>query len=201
MAGIENLRKRILNDDEEKAREIISEAETKAQEMLKMSKEKAKAVLEESKVKAEKDAKDRKERIIARAQLDARNNMLSTKQEMIDKVLRLSEEKVLKMNNKEYSEFIQELLLSSVETGDEEVIFPERDKTRIDPGLVARVNEMLISKGKKGSLRIGPAADGIKSGFILKHGGIEINCSVDSQIRVLRDNLEGEIVKILFENS
>lgn len=200
MAGIESLRKRILKDDENKAREVIEEAEAKAQEIQKQSKEKAELLVKEAQAKAERDGNDRSDRIIARAHLDARNNVLAAKQETIDRILDLAEEKINSMDNKEFSDFVEELLLNSAETGDEEVIFSEKDRQRVDPGLVARVNEKLVSMGRKGMLKLGYETRKMKSGFILRKGGIEINCSVDSQIRILRDSLEGEIANLLFEN-
>lgn len=200
MAGIDNLKKRILKDDEDKARETIEEAEAKAKEILSHAKEKSELIIKEAKAKAEKDGSDRRERIIARAQLDARNNMLQAKQETIDNILSLAEKKIENMNSKDYSDFLEKLLMVSIETGEEEVIFSEKDKKRIDPGLVARINEKLVSMGKKGFLKISNETRNINSGFILKKGGVEINSSVDSQIRILRDNIEGEIANLLFEN-
>jgi len=199
MAGIENLKNRILKDDEEKAKQIESEAKLKAEEILKQSREKSELFLREAKVKAEKEANDRKERIIARAELDARNNILGEKQNMIDKVLSLAGDKVNNMDSIEYSKFIGELLLTSIETGDEEVIFSEREKHRIDPGLISRINDKLALINKKGMLRLSSEVRNIGAGFILRNGGIEINSTIDSQIRMLRDSLEGDIANLIFD--
>lgn len=198
MAGIENLKNRLLQDDKDRASAIENEAKAKAEEIINSAKAKADLILEEIKVRAEKDGKDRKERIIARAQLDARNAVLAAKQEAIDMVLNLAEKKVASMEKDEYSKFIEKLLLNSVETGTEEVIFSNLDKARIDESLIDGVNKKLSAMGKKGELKLSSESRNIASGFILKRGGLEINCSIDSQIRALRDSLEGDIANLLF---
>jgi V/A-type H+/Na+-transporting ATPase subunit E len=199
MANIDNLKLRILSDDREKANAIESEAKAKAQEIVDSAKLKAQTILEEIKVKAEKDGKDKKDRIIARAQLDARNSVLSAKQETIDRVLGLAAEKVVNMNNEEYSDLVEKLLISGTETGEEEIIFSEKDKKRVLASVIDKVNEMLISKGKKGLLKVSDETRDISSGFILKRGGLEINCSIESRIRTLRDSLESDLANLLFE--
>ncbi|EYE88353.1 hypothetical protein Q428_08575 [Fervidicella metallireducens AeB] len=199
MAVIDNLKNRLLNDDRAKANEIEKEAKTKADEILNAAKNKAETIFEEMKAKAEKDGKERKERLIARAQLEARNQLLSSKQEAIDKVLEAAKNKLENMSSEDYSSFIECMLLNNIETGDEEVILSQKDKARINPDVVENVNRKLVSNGKKGQIKLVDEVRNIQSGFILKKGGLEINCSIDSQIRILRDSLEGEIANLLFE--
>ncbi|TDT50937.1 V-type ATP synthase subunit E [Fonticella tunisiensis] len=198
MAGIENLKSRILRDSEEQARQIENEARARADEIVKSAKLRAEEILEEFKAKAERDGRDRRDRIIARAQLDLRNAVLAAKQEAIDKVLNTAIRKIQFMSVEEYTNFIERLLLSNIETGDEEVIFSENDKNRIDPDLLKRVNKKLQSEGKKGQLKISGEVRNISSGFILKREGLEVNCSIEAQIRALRDSLQGDIANLLF---
>lgn len=199
MSSIDNLKKSLIKDDETKASLIMEEASSKAEDIIKDAKLKAEAIKADMKVTAERDAKERKERMLSRASLEARNQMLYSKQEAIDMILNAALDRVAKMNKEDYEGFIEKLLLNSVETGDEEVIFSEDDKGRIDPSFITRVNQKLNSQGKKGMLRISAETRNIHSGFILKRGGLEVNNSVDSQIRVLRDDLEGEIAGLIFE--
>lgn len=200
MAGIENLKKRILKDDEEKAKQIENDAVLRARDIVKKAEDKAKTILEDAKIKAEKDGISSMDRIIARAELDARNMVLAAKQEIIGNILDLARESINNMDSKEYTDFIHQLLLSSAETGEEEVIFSEKDKKRIESGLIVAVNAELKAKGKKGALKVSGDTRNIESGFVLKQGGVEINCSIDSQIRMLRDSIEGELAGLLFQS-
>lgn len=199
MAGIENLKNRIIKDNEDRAKQIENDAKAKAEEVISQAKNKADEIMNNMKAKAEKDGQERKERLISRAQLDARNEVLSAKQEAIDMVLGNAVNRISQMDDKEYLDFIENLLLSSVETGEEEIIFSKKDKARIQPSFITVVNDKLNAMGKKGLVKISNETRDIGSGFILVNGGLEINCSIESQIRLLRDSLEGDIANLLFE--
>lgn len=199
MAGVDKLKERILNDNKKLADEIINDANLKAQEVINAAKQRAEELLKDSEARAQRDGKDKKDRILARTQLEARNSILKAKQEAIDKVLDKTIEKIKAMTNEEYTEFIEKLLLNVVETGDEDVIFSINDRLRVKPDLIDRVNKKLESMGKKGLLRISSDERDISSGFVLKRGGLEINSSIEAQIRIMRDSLESEIANLLFE--
>jgi V/A-type H+-transporting ATPase subunit E len=199
MAGIENLKNRIIKDNEDRAKQIESDASAKAGNIISQAKNKADEIMNNMKLKAESDGKERKERLISRTQLDSRNEVLFAKQEAIDKVLDNVVNRIGQMDDKDYFDFIEKVLLNSVLTGEEEIIFSEKDKRRILPSFINVVNDKLNAIGKRGLLKISEETRDIGSGFILVHGGLEINCSIESQIRLLRDSLEGDLANLLFE--
>lgn len=199
MANIDNLKNKILDDDKIASEEILNEGKQKAKSIIDEAKRKSDEIMSDMKEKAEKDGREQKERMISRAKLEVRNDILRAKQGSIDLVLNKTLENISNMNDEEYIEFIKKLLLNSVETGSEEIIFSTRDKNRIKDSAIAEVNTELKNRGLKGELKISSETRDISSGFILKRGGLELNCSIDSQIRILRDSLEGEIANLLFE--
>lgn len=199
MAGIDNLRNKILKDNEDRAKQIESAAAEAAEETLLKARNKADEIMNSMKAKSERDGQERKERLMSRAQLEARNEILLAKQDAIDKVFQNAADRIKQMKDKEYFEFIEKMLIENVSTGEEEIIFSERDKAKIQPSFITVLNDKLNAMGKKGLLKIGEETRDIGSGFILTHGGLEINCSIESQIRLLRDSLEGDIANLLFE--
>ncbi len=199
MAGIENLQNRIIKDNEDRAMQIENDARAKAEDIINQAKKKAEEIMNNMKAKAEKDGKERKDRLMSRAQLDARNEILFAKQESIDNTLNHVANKINQMDDKQYFEFIEKIILNSVETGEEEIVFSKKDKARIEPSFISEVNSKLNAMGKKGLIKISDETREIGAGFILTHGGLEINCSIESQIRLLRDSLEGEISNLLFK--
>lgn len=198
MAGIDNLKARLLEDDKQAAQAIEKEALKKADEIIESSKRKAEDIIKLMAEKAQRDGKDKKDRILSRAELNARNELLAAKQEAVEKVLSSACGKIKKMGKDEYSLFMERMLLSNVETGDEEIIFDENDISRIDTALVERVNNILKEQGRRDNITISSERRGIGNGFILKRGEVEINCSIDALIKSLREELEGEIASILF---
>lgn len=198
MGEIDNLKSKLLGDYEKEALEIKNQAKVKADEMILSAKEKAQMITDEIKVKAKRDGKDLKDRIISRAQLNSRNDVLQLKQEIIQKVLNLASEKVTNMEKSQYENFVETLLLNSDLTGDEEVVLSNKDKTRIDKSLIERVNKKLLGQGKIGKLKISEKTADIPSGFVLAKGGLEMNYSIESQIRMMQEELESDIAAQLF---
>ena len=200
MAHIDNLKERLLGDARQSAEAIQNEARAKADEIKKEAAQKSEALLESNRVKSDRDGISKKERMIARAQLDIRNTILEAKQQTIERVLGIAVERLASMDPGEYSSYMEKLLLSSVETGDEEVVFSLADRARVSSDLVERVNSSLTAAGKKGMLKLSSETANISSGFILRRGGLEINCSIQSIMRNSREDLEGELSRLLFES-
>lgn len=199
MAEIDSLKNRILKESKDKAEAKEREAEVQARGILKESEEKIQVILNDGKIKGEKEGNALKNRIISQAHLNYRNMILEGKQEALENIFELALQKIKKMNKEDYTHFLERLLIHNVETGTEEVILSKNDEERIDAELLNKVNKELISQGKEGKLILKGYRDSIISGFILQRDGIEINCSPKSQIRLLRDNLEEELVDILFK--
>jgi len=197
MNSVDSLKERLLSEDKKRASEIEQEAKKKADEILEQANLKANQIIEEAKRKAEKDGKDRKERMIARAELDSRNIILQAKQEAIDLILNEVLNKINSMSKEEYSNLINNMIINNVQTGEEEIVLSIRDKDRINVNL-DEINKTLIANGKRGLLRINTEYADIPSGFILRKSGLEINCTFEALIRGLRDELEAEVASVLF---
>lgn len=197
MTGIDSLKERLLNEDRKKASEIELEAKKKAEEIISSANIKAQQILDDIKQKSEKDGKDKRDRLIARAELDSRNTILQAKQEAIDYILKTTLDRINSMSKKEYSELIKRMIINNVHIGDEEVVLSIKDKDRITID-IDQINKELVSKGKRGLLRINSDYANISSGFILRKSGLEINCTFESLIRGLRDELEADIASVVF---
>ena len=195
MAEIDSLKNRILKESKDKAEAKEREAEAQVREMLKESEEKIQVILNDGK----KEGDALKNRIISKAHMDYKNMILEAKQEALEKIFELVLQRIKEMNKEDYTHFLERLLIHNTETGTEEVILSKNDEEGIDAELLNKVNKELISQGKEGKLILKGYRDSISSGFILQRDGIEINCSPKSQLRLLRDNLEEELVDILFK--
>lgn len=198
MSNINNLTSKILSDAEERKESILKEANEEKAKIV--SKKEALAKSEEATMveKAKTEAKTAKERIISGAELKSRNEKLTAKQAVIDKVFENSIEKLCKMSDEEIKEFIKNKIVNADIVGDEAIILNEKGNKLVDVNLLKEINSELLAKGKKGELTISKEVRNFKGGFILEKDGIEINNTFEDLVNSERDDLEFEVAKVLF---
>jgi len=196
--GAEKIIARILEDARLKASNNIKEAEKQASDIINAAKEEAekkRTVIIEN---ALKNADEMEKRAISVAELEARKIKLKAKQEIITSVFEKAITALNSLPAETYAKILCNMIISSVAKGNEEVVLSIRDKERLGKEFIDDINRKLAEKGLKGDLRLSEQTANINGGFILKSGEIEINNSFDTLIRIKRNELEPEIIKILF---
>jgi len=199
MSNLEKLAAKIIEDANIKAEAILKEAKD-SEILLTENKTKEAEVIKNQMVEKSKiEAIMVSRRIISNSQLTVRNEKLVAKQKMIDKVFESALEKLIAMNDDEYLELIKKYLLSMPIVGNEEIILPGKYKSTVSEEYLSEINVALKTNGKIGELKFSSDAREIKSGFVVVKNGIEINNTFESLVNSLRDELEPEIVNVLFE--
>lgn len=198
MNGMDKIKERILADARQEADKIISDAKSKANEIKNESEVKFAAVKERLVKEYGVKESDIRRRMISVAQLDMRKKVLETKQGMIDKAFAQCLNSIEVMPAQEYRAMIEELLLQIIQTGEEEVIFSHLDDARLGSDFITGINGKLTTMGRKGTIKISQEKGSFHSGFTLKAGGVEINNSFESILRVVREEIEPQIAKMLF---
>ena len=184
MSSLENLTQKILDDAKMEADRIIDES-TKNNEGIISSKineanEKKKRIIE----KAISEAAMMKERIISNAELRVRDEKLKAKQEVINRVFRLSKERLRDLDENDYEKFLKSNLGLLSLKGTELLIVPDKMKSKVKSlGLFQNIS----------------ADETVDSGFLLKDKDVTMNFSFDSLVDYLREELETEIALDLFK--
>lgn len=198
MAGAEKIQQRILEEARQQAQSNTERAQKEAADMISAAREEAKAKKLSIMEKARIEASERQKRLIAVAELDGRKRRLQAKQELIDEVFNRAIDKLNLLPADQYERILVDMVVGSVRSGNEEVIVSARDQKRISPNFIAEINNRLIAKGIHGAVKLSEHTRDIQGGFILKDGNIETNNSFEAIVRMQRDSLEAEVVKILF---
>ncbi|MDD3839531.1 MAG: V-type ATP synthase subunit E [Clostridia bacterium] len=199
MGGPEKIKEKIIDEAREKADQITGKAKKKADEMMEKAQQQADKKKNDILNKAKEDAEQRKERIMSVAQLEMKKDILSAKQDMIQKSFDEVLNKIQSLEKSRYQDILLGMFLDNVQTGEEEVIISSSDVDRLDNEFIDRVNAELVKTGKKGKLKLSEEKRDIRGGFILKSGGIEINSSFEAMIRMEKEKIEPEIAQILFK--
>ncbi len=148
--------------------------------------------------KAKRESVIRRERILSNAELKVRNEKLQSKQKIIEKVLEKSLEKLSSLSKEEYLYYIKERILNLPIDGDEKIIINLKDKLLITEDFINEINSELVKRGKLGGLSLSDETRDFKAGFILEKNGIEINNSFQALISSMKDELEYEVARVLF---
>ncbi|WP_251860457.1 V-type ATP synthase subunit E family protein [Clostridium sp. Marseille-Q2269] len=198
MSSINNLTEKILKEAKIKKEQLIKEAKEEGKKILDKKIDDAKVIEKNTIEKAQKESIVRRERILSNAELKVRNKKLESKQQVIEKVLDKSLEKLSSLSKEEYLSYIKERILTLPIQGDEKLIISSKDKLLITEAFVNEINSELAKKGKLGSLALSNKTRDFRAGFILEKNGIEINNSFEALISSMKDELEYEVARVLF---
>ena len=193
MSNAKNITSKILKDAEAGKENILAAAEEEKNKILSKKASSANEIAQEILQKAEADAKSKKERVISSAKLKVRNNKLAAKQEIIDEVFEKSINKLTELSKEQFLNFVKNSILSMNLTGKQTLILNETGLKFVDDSFIDELN-----KEAKATIALSKTAGNFKGGFILENNGIEINSTYEALVSSLRDELEFEVAKVLF---
>lgn len=126
-------------------------------------------------------------------------SILATKQELVARAFDRAQEMIINLPAEKYTEFLARLASESATTGEEEVIFNERDRNGCGAAVIEAANRRLLGKDVKAGLRMSAETRGICGGLILRQGGIEVNCTVETLIDLCRGEMSSQLAEVMFQ--
>ena len=198
MKGVEKITERILAEANEAANAAKSEAEAKAKEILEEFEGKARQTYEQMVATGRTEAAAAAERKVRTAKLQAKKDILGTKQEFINKAYTIAQESILAMPEDEYVDLLARKACEASISGEEAVILNEDDRSVLGKKVVEAANALLAAAGKKASLTLSDETEKMIGGLFLKQNDVSVNCSIDSIIGTFREDLDVKVAKVLF---
>ncbi len=196
--ALSNIIERIKSQAAEEAAAVRSEAEAKAEHARNAARARAAALLSESRQKGAASAESHRRRLVTLASLDLRKQVGDARQHAMDKVFAAALERIQAMDDAAYLALLKDLILSATETGDEQVVLSPADRKRVTPEFLSGVNDALRAAGKNGNLRLSDETRQFSGGVVLIGKNVELNCTFDSTLKLIRDDIEPEVASILF---
>jgi V/A-type H+-transporting ATPase subunit E len=192
----EQVVEKILADAKTEAEKIQNQAQEKEAVEQAGYDEQLDGYRKQTEILSQKAAENKKLHLLAAARMQNARDLLAEKRKILDEVFTQARGQLLNLPDDQYRQLITNLMLKAVETGDEEVII-DKNENRIDQQLINQVNEQLPSGGK-GNLTLSEERKDLGGGFILKHGKIKNNASLEVLLTQARRELEIELAKELF---
>ena len=199
MNGIEKLTERIAADTDRERQSILAGGKAQAAEIRASYEALAESEYAESVAKGKQDAAERIERMGNVAQLEARKLRLSAKQEMLEKAFDLALKKLLNMPEAEYVDLLSKLAVEGSVTGREALILSVADRPRFGKKVVISANETLEKAGKTAELTLAEESREFTGGLYIQDGKVETNCTFPTIVRMLKEQISGQVAQILFE--
>ena len=199
MDGIEKITARISQENEDEIRAITESAQKQAEEIKKRYELKAAELSSDIVSKGKQAAAERKERLISASQMEIKKMILALKQSMLDETFQKALSTLASLPEEQYLTLLTDLAVKSARTGKEQLIFSPSDRTRFGKKVVTAANARLQQKGIEANLTLSETSRAMKGGLILIDGRIEINCTFETILRLLRKDIAGQAAAILFD--
>ncbi len=195
MNGIENISNRILDEAKEKARLILEEAGREAQRIEADGRAKADAELDIIRKAGSAKVADIEEKARLNSAMETRKIISAEKQALIQSAFDKALEHLLALPQDEYVELLAKLAANACADGQPgELLLSARD--------LAACGESVLKSAKKlapnTDLTLSSDTAAIRGGLVIRRGKVEINCALEVSIRMLQEEISGEVATCLF---
>lgn len=198
MNNIESIVKKIADDAKLSAEQKIAEAQQEAQQIVSDYQAQADKIIQDAQAQAQKQASVIAERVESQSGLIRRNLMLQYKREAIEQAFQKSLEVLCAQDADKQVTLLSDAAVKYL-SADAKVILNEKDKTAFGEKLVSEISRKLQAANKNYSVSLSADAGSMQGGMILAEGSIETNLSYEILVKNIRDELEGEVAKVLTE--
>ena len=199
MKGIDKITSRILADAEAECAAVRKESDERCAAIKAEAEKKAQEEYWRLVREGVKDTEQRVQRMDRTARLEAKKSVLNMKQEAVSKAFELARDRIAELPARDYVGFLARQAAEAAISGQEEVIFCERDRAAVGAKAVKAANELLAAKGMPAMLTLSDATREMAGGLMLKQGDIEVNCTVDTLLDLSRGELAARVAEVLFE--
>lgn len=198
-SGVTAIANELIGDVQKEAEAIIAAAENEAKETLRLAKEKADqnyhSILSEANEKAEAE----KRKIASTTEVELRNRLLQTKEELVDEAFEKATAKLkIYVETNEYETYLLKLIENIANKMEQKFLLievNERDKTYLTADVLKK-----ISKKTKTELKFSEQTSNCIGGCKVQteDGKIVYDCTLDNRIKELKPDLRAQIAKSLF---
>ena len=194
MDGQQKIIDKILSDAKHDAGEMLSEALKKAEALVAAKQSEADAEYDISVEEARKAGEEVVRRRLTVADLEVKKLLLSAKKQAVDEAFEESLKKLLALPKEEYTALVGSMIASAADDGDV-VVISENDKNVLTKAVFDKISAKI---GKK--LTLSDTFGNFRGGVMLLGKGVDKNLTFESELALLRDEVEPEVAKIMFSN-
>ena len=198
MNGIEKILDKLQAEGQAEADAVLAKARAEAEAITARyakQAEQEKAAAEEKGLKA---AAERQDRLIRAAEMESKKTILGAKQAVLDRAFELAKESLLNLPKDRYISLLATLAASS-SSGAEALVLNEKDRSALGEKVVSEANRLRAEAGLPAKLTLSPETAEIDGGLFLRDKDSEVNCTLETLLRLGREELAGQAAALLFD--
>ncbi len=194
--GIEKLEERIVKKSQREATLFLEKEKRKIKQELEQFEKQKNEEFEADFQKFLVNLENEKQRKIDQATLDMERKLLEEKRNILDNLFLQVEDQIVSLDEDSYIRFLESLIIKDAPSGKSILFVNKRDHKLFDKRIIDEMNKKL---GKNKSIGLSPEIINIKGGCIIKGSEVEIDDSIHSLVQELREKMEIDIAKKVFE--
>lgn len=192
--SLERVKAQILEDARKEAEALIRTAREGLQNKLERARLSLREDLEERLTLLSRELQEEKRRALSNLQASYDLELLSLKNHIIDRLLGQALDRILSLPRGEYLTLLESWLRNTNIREKAELRLSSRDMKDIGPELVKKINESVQAD----LLHLSTSPIDIRGGFVLVTKDFEVDRSLDTLLRHLREELAPVVAEKLF---
>lgn len=197
MTGLEKIIDDIQKESNQTVNEILAKAKEEARQIRQDAEKKSKQDCEQMEKEAARQNADLLSRSEFAASLRQKQRVLAARQEMIADIMKKALTEAENLPDDQYFQTILRMTAKAAHQESGEIVLNEKDRRRLPADFLDELQKKLPQGAK---LSVAEQTAEIRSGFILKYGDIEENCSFDAVLAARHDELQDKVRAVLFES-
>ena len=199
MNGFDKILERIEADSRAEIEAIEADAREKSEAIRAEGDRQAQEKYADMITAGARAAEERVSRLKSVAELEARKQILATKQEMVTLAFDRAVDMIADLDESRYVALLASLAARASTDGTEKLIFSAADRARVGKSVCQKANAALEAEGRTGRLTLSEETRDIRAGLVVSAGDIEVNCTVESLVSDLRGELAAKVASVLFD--
>ena len=196
--SLKDIKEKILLDASQVKNRIWEDAKIKIEGIKKQESKENETIEYSILEKYRQEAELKEKKIITEARLNAKKDLLSEKQTIINNIFSETLKRIIEFDDKKYLSLIENLILENVEIGDETIYLGNQERDSINQEFIAKINGKLKKQSKRGELTISKNRLPIVGGVIIGTGQIKKNASLEVVLEKTKDEMETRLNHFLF---
>ncbi len=194
--GIEQIKKKVIEDAESEAKRIIEEAKEQKAKAIQEARNEAERLTAELVQKANEEAERLIRTTISQAQLESLREISDLERKILTTVFEQALQKFFHLEKDLLENFLINAVINSGSRGDEEVLFSSNLREIAHKSFIKKLNMKAKEKGRRGDYRLG-VSEATGADIELAGDGYRILISVKETLQEEGPELEKEILRLL----